>query len=265
MREAFTFFASYRTATAKLDDATRLAVYDALMDYALFDVEPEFDNVVVEAIFNLVRPTIDANNRKRDGGSKGGSGKLSVSVEEASDKDKASMTQASSKDSASMVQAYNKDTATDIVMTKDKDKDIDIDKDSLPPSIPPVGDKGRGRKQKASLSPESSPAFMRFWEVYPRKDSRQGAFEAWQNLNPSKELANKIIAHVLQRKILFEWTKSKGQYVPFASSFLSHRRWEDDLSGKTRYDPGNSALNYEMHEGEPSITWADLDSPLEAT
>lgn len=242
-RDVFTFFASYRTATAKLDDAVRLAVYDAIMDYALFDIEPVFEDVVVEAIFNLIKPTMDANNRKRDGGSRGGS-KQPESVAEASCKHPASMSEACDKDAASMETAASKDSATDIVIDKDKDKDID--KDSLPPSIPPKGK----RVRKA----ETYVQFEAFWSEYPRKDSRQDALQKWLDLNPSRELAEEIIDHVRQRKQLWEWKRSKGQYVPYAGSFLAQRRWEDDLSNRPRGDPARSFVDYTQHDYD-SASW----------
>lgn len=256
MSEAFTFFASYRTATAKLDDATRLAVYDAVMDYALFGTEPVFDNVVAEAIFSLIRPNVDASNKKREAGSKGG----------ANSKQTASTTEADGKQTASKPEANSKQTASD--KDKDKDKDKDYDKDIHTPSIPLRGEGGKGeRKSKAISSPEQSPEFMRFWSAYPRKDNRESAFTAWQSLNPSKELANQIVAHVLQRKVLWEWTKAKGQYIPYASAFLSNRRWEDDLAGKPKNDPRNAYVpDYAQHE-DSTYSYddfcLDLDSDLD--
>lgn len=241
-RDAFTFFASYRTATAKLDDAVRLAVYDAIMDYALLDIEPEFDDVVVEAIFNLIRPTVDANNRKRDGGARGGS-RQSETPAEASCKHTASIPQACGKDVASVETAASKDTATDIVIDKDKDKDID--KDSIPPSIPPGGKRVRTN--------EDLDAFEAFWREYPRKDSRQNALKEWLALNPSRELAEEIIAHVHQRKQLWEWKRSKGQYVPYAGSFLSQRRWEDDLANRPRGDPAKKFIDYTQHDYDSAV------------
>lgn len=139
-RDAFTFFASFRTATAKLDDATRLAVYDAIMDYALFDEEPVFDNVVAEAIFALVRPNVDASNKKRDSGAKGGS---SVKAEEL-----ASAMQALGKHSASTAEAQCKQSASTMqAQCKHPSSDKDIDIDITPPISPPRGGGATYRSQ----------------------------------------------------------------------------------------------------------------------
>lgn len=71
--KAFTFHEAYRTATAELDDATRLAVYDAIMDFALFKIVPEFgENAIAKAVFTAMLPSLTADQKKRSDGKKGG-------------------------------------------------------------------------------------------------------------------------------------------------------------------------------------------------
>ena len=53
------------------DDQTRLAVYDALTLYALDGIEPELTGGAL-GIFKLIKPQIDANNRRFENGQKGG-------------------------------------------------------------------------------------------------------------------------------------------------------------------------------------------------
>ena len=72
MRDGFIFYESFRDATRKAGDETRLKLYEALMDYALYDIEPEFDDDIAYGFFKLIKPQIDANIRKRDNGKKGG-------------------------------------------------------------------------------------------------------------------------------------------------------------------------------------------------
>ena len=52
---------------------TQALLYNALADYALYDIVPEFgDDVYARGFFALMRPQIDANNRRRDAGARGG-------------------------------------------------------------------------------------------------------------------------------------------------------------------------------------------------
>lgn len=66
MREQFTFYRSYFDAVRKIKNAKdRAAIYDAIADYALYGTEPKLDGVPA-AIFDLVRPTLDAGKRKAE-------------------------------------------------------------------------------------------------------------------------------------------------------------------------------------------------------
>ena len=65
------FYRSFYEAVSMLDDENRLAMYDAIMNYALNGSEPKLSGPVA-AMFELVRPQVDANNRKFDNGCKGG-------------------------------------------------------------------------------------------------------------------------------------------------------------------------------------------------
>lgn len=70
-RDSFVFYRSFYESVKELDDNTRLAYYEALMEYALNGVAID-DNVIVKSLLNLVKPQIEANNRKYENGKKGG-------------------------------------------------------------------------------------------------------------------------------------------------------------------------------------------------
>lgn len=87
MNNSFVFYASFYEALSELDDADRLAAYDAICRYSLTGEEPETSGIV-RAVFLLMRPVIDANNERRANGSKGGrpSKKPMVSENDANEK-----------------------------------------------------------------------------------------------------------------------------------------------------------------------------------
>ena len=62
--ESITFFRSYYEAIRELDPDQQLAVYNAMMSYALDGVEPELSGAA-KAVFILMRPNIDSSNRLR--------------------------------------------------------------------------------------------------------------------------------------------------------------------------------------------------------
>ena len=71
MRDSFVFYGSYYEAMSKLDDHTYREVMDALCQYALFGEVPECDGVAYLA-FTLMKPQVDANNRRYENGKRGG-------------------------------------------------------------------------------------------------------------------------------------------------------------------------------------------------
>ena len=73
MRDGFIFYESFRSAMKELPAETQVLLYNALADYALYDSVPEFgDDGIARGFFALMRPQIDANNRRRDAGARGG-------------------------------------------------------------------------------------------------------------------------------------------------------------------------------------------------
>lgn len=59
MRDSITFFSSYIKAARKLPPEDFKAFVCMICDYAFDDIEPETDDVAIEAMFELVRPNID--------------------------------------------------------------------------------------------------------------------------------------------------------------------------------------------------------------
>jgi len=79
---SYVFYGSFYEALKEVDQETRLLVYDAINEYALFAIEPQLSGTA-SALFKLMRPQIDANRKKREsgkiGGSKSGAKKQSAS------------------------------------------------------------------------------------------------------------------------------------------------------------------------------------------
>ena len=73
MRDGFIFYESFRDAMRGLPAETQLLLYNAIADYALYDEVPDFNgDGIAKGFFALMRPQIDANNRRRDVGARGG-------------------------------------------------------------------------------------------------------------------------------------------------------------------------------------------------
>lgn len=73
-REGFIMYRSFVEAVADFDDATKGSIYEAIAHYALDGIVPELSGVA-KTIFVLVKPQIDANERRRQNGLHGGAPK----------------------------------------------------------------------------------------------------------------------------------------------------------------------------------------------
>ena len=109
MRDSVVFYRSFYDAIKNIPEADQLKVYTAIMEYAMNDVQPEIDGIAL-AIFLLVKPQIDANNKRYENGKK------------AKVKQAVSKTQASCKQNTSKSEANVNVNEKENVNVKEKDK-----------------------------------------------------------------------------------------------------------------------------------------------
>ncbi len=95
--------------------------------------------------------------------------------------------------------------------------------------------KGRGREENTPPTPprgESAcdPAFLQFWSVYPRKESKDAARKVWDKLKPSNALALAIREAVRKQSQSRQWLADNGRYIPLPATWLNNARWEDEAA-----------------------------------
>lgn len=71
-RDSFIFYRSFYDAIRDLPREIRGEIYTAIMEYGLYGNETENLKPVARSIFALIRPQLDANNKRFDNGSRGG-------------------------------------------------------------------------------------------------------------------------------------------------------------------------------------------------
>lgn len=70
--------------------------------------------------------------------------------------------------------------------------------------------------------------FDRFWAAYPKKKGKEAAKRAWRKLKPDIALC-RVMAEALDRQRKSkDWLKEGGAYIPYPSTWLNGRRWEDE-------------------------------------
>ncbi|MGG2046753.1 hypothetical protein [Burkholderia gladioli] len=93
-------------------------------------------------------------------------------------------------------------------------------------------DKGRidNETDKGSYRIDKGDAFQTFWKAYPRKDAKVQARKAFEKLSPDDDLQAQILDSLAKFKACDQWVREDGKYVPFASTWLNQRRWEDETT-----------------------------------
>ena len=78
-------------------------------------------------------------------------------------------------------------------------------------------------------SPPSHTDFASFWEAYPKKKDKANAQKAVRKVDVPIEV---LLNAIEKQKKSADWQKENGRYIPYPTTWLNGRRWEDDA------DPG---------------------------
>lgn len=83
--------------------------------------------------------------------------------------------------------------------------------------------------------------FLQFWDAYPRKVDKQNALKVWKKISPDEKLCQVIMQALEHQKRSAQWTRDGGAYIPYPSTWLNGRRWEDEpdempVSGAAAYN-----------------------------
>ena len=84
-RKQFTFYAGFAKSISRIKKAAdRAAAYDAIVEYALYGIEPNLEALPDAAaiVFELSKPVLDSSRRKAESGKKGGSAEASAKQSE---------------------------------------------------------------------------------------------------------------------------------------------------------------------------------------
>ena len=115
MRDGFVFYRSFFESFEDLSKKDKLILFDALCNYALNDIVPELTGTT-NAIFKLLKPQVDANNRRYENGKKGGRPKANQTE---------TKTKPNENQTETKLKPKEKEKDKDKVKEKDKDKQQD--------------------------------------------------------------------------------------------------------------------------------------------
>ena len=198
-RGQFTFYRSFWEAVQGFPKKDRLPILEAIISYALDAKVPGGLSQSQLAFFSLVKPTLDASRRKAANGKLGGKSE-----------------KANRKQTESKTEANRKQTESEKEGEKENEKENEIEIE-----IENEDDK----EQSESNAPFSGKLFTVFWDAYPRKIDRNGAWEAWKALRPDQQTGESILASLEAWKRSNQWTDDGGRFIPEASKFLYKEYW----------------------------------------
>ena len=101
-------------------------------------------------------------------------------------------------------------------------------------------DKLDQQQQEESVKTLWEEQFEEFYKNYPKKVKKQDVKKWFKKNKPSSELFSSMMSSLEQFRGSKDWLKEKGQFIPYPSTWLNQRRWEDEemtrKQDKTKYE-----------------------------
>lgn len=91
------------------------------------------------------------------------------------------------------------------------------------------------RKRDTTIYPNPKPnkkplaGFEDFYKAYPKKKSKGQAEKTWNKISPDNNLLTLILTALEAAKKSEDWLKEDGKYIPYPSSWLNAKGWEDEV------------------------------------
>ncbi len=85
------------------------------------------------------------------------------------------------------------------------------------------------RTEEKRTKEEVRTTFDRFWDAYPKKVGKEPTWKLWQRLKPDAGLLDTILDALQLHRKSHQWVRNSGQFVPDPKTWVSQRRWEDEL------------------------------------
>lgn len=95
--------------------------------------------------------------------------------------------------------------------------------------------------------------FAVFWKAYPRKESKAQARKAFAKADVRLDM---LLQALEAQKQTGQWQSDGGRFIPYASTWLNQKRWEDDLPAQPENNTESAAVWTVTHpEWADQSTW----------
>lgn len=92
--------------------------------------------------------------------------------------------------------------------------------------------------------PEWEKQFSEFYAKYPKKVKKQEVKKWFKKNKPSSELFSSMMNSLEQFRGCQDWLKDNGQYIPYPSTWLNQKRWEDEGVEKMKAKSNSNQRQY---------------------
>ena len=89
-----------------------------------------------------------------------------------------------------------------------------------------IKDNVQKKKQKKE---DITKSFNIFWGAYPRKVAKADAEKLFAQINSDEQLLKTMLATIEKASKSERWLKENGKYIPYPTTWLNGRRWEDEV------------------------------------
>ena len=96
---------------------------------------------------------------------------------------------------------------------------------------------------------EKQAMFDRFWDLYPKKQSKKQSQSMFEKIDFEKHDFEKILQSLVAQTQSWDWKKNGGEFVPLASTWLNGEKWNDEI----RQKPSNAG-NYQPQQSSTRMS-----------
>lgn len=103
-------------------------------------------------------------------------------------------------------------------------------------------------KEGGKDEPKWEEQFEKFYKAYPKKVKKQVVKKWFEKNKPSNELFSSMMNSLEQFRGSVDWLKDNGQYIPYPSTWLNQKRWEDENIAQDNSKKASVKTNFEQRE-----------------
>lgn len=86
------------------------------------------------------------------------------------------------------------------------------------------------RKRASSQQDKTETMSSEFYQAYPKKQDKARARKSFFKIKNLPDVFPHLMKGLEQQKASADWKKDGGKYIPYPSTWLNNKRWEDELT-----------------------------------